>query len=97
MITEPQLEKITNYYDQHSYWKERSGWSIIRHLKLVPYDLLVIIFIAYVMLPVWAALILVSINFGTWWCYHRIPRYLRYVSGDGIESIVIPAPVVGVA
>ena len=77
-----------------SFWKAepKNGW--MRHLKLIPYDFLVLVFIAYSMIPPLAAALLVIINFGTWWCYHRIPYFLRYVSGHYGKDIVIPDPIV---
>ena len=65
-----------------------------KQLYLVPFDLLVIIFISQTMLPGWAVLPLVLVNFGTWWCYYRIPQFLRTVSGHEGQSILIPGPIV---
>lgn len=64
------------------------------HLKLIPYDILVLLFIGQAMLPFWAALLLVMVNVGTWWCYHRIPQFLRTVSGPQGEGILIPGTIV---
>ena len=73
----------------------RLGWhGALRHLRLIPYDILVILFIGNVMLPVWAAALLVAVNVGTWWCYYRIPQFLRTVSGRDGEGILIPGPIV---
>jgi len=64
------------------------------HLKLFPFDILVLIFIGQAMLPLWAAFLLVIVNVGTWWCYHRIPQFLRRVSGAQGEGILIPGNIV---
>ena len=61
---------------------------------LFPFDILVIIFLAQTMLPVWAAIVLALINFGTWYCYYKIPEYLRTVSGSAGQSIIIPGHII---
>lgn len=64
------------------------------NLLLFPFDALVILFLAQTMLPVWAAVILALINFGTWYCYYKIPEYLRMVSGTDGQRIIIPGPII---
>lgn len=68
--------------------------TIIRHLRLVPFDILVLLFIGAVMMPVWAAALLVAVNVGTWWCYHRIPQFLRTVSGPEGHGVYISGSIV---
>lgn len=65
-----------------------------QHLLLIPFDILVLIFVSQSMLPIWAALLLALVNFGTWWCYYRIPYFLRTVSGAQADHILIPGPIV---
>ena len=65
-----------------------------QHLLLIPLDILVILFVSQSMLPIWAALLLAIVNFGTWWCYYRIPYFLRTVSGRQADHILIPGPIV---
>ncbi len=71
-----------------------SAKGVARHLYLIPFDVLVIVFISQTMLPGWAVVPLAAVNFGTWWCYYRIPQFLRTVSGDEGQSILIPGPIV---
>lgn len=71
-----------------------NGREILKHFRLIPYDVLVILFIGQIMMPIWAAAILVAVNIGTWWCYHRIPQFLRRVSDAQGEGILISAPIV---
>lgn len=68
--------------------------TLIRHLRLVPFDILVLLFIGAVMMPVWAAALLVAVNVGTWWCYHRIPQFLRTVSGPEGHGVYISGSIV---
>lgn len=65
-----------------------------QHLLLIPFDILVLVFVSQSMLPIWAALLLAVVNFGTWWCYYRIPYFLRTVSGNKADHILIPGPIV---
>ena len=65
-----------------------------QHILLIPLDILVLIFVSQSMLPIWAAMLLALINFGTWWCYYRIPYFLRTVSGQKSDHILIPGPIV---
>ena len=65
-----------------------------QHILLIPLDILVLIFVSHSMLPIWAALLLALVNFGTWWCYYRIPYFLRTVSGQESDHILIPGPIV---
>ena len=68
--------------------------KLFKHLRLIPYDVLVVLFVGQIMLPIWAALLLVAVNVGTWWCYHRIPQFLRTVSGPDGDGILISGPIV---
>ncbi|MDB2437241.1 ATP-binding protein [Hellea sp.] len=72
--------------------------NVVKLLKdnafLFPFDILVLLFLAQTMLPVWAAIILALINFGTWYCYYKIPEYLRTVSGSAGENIIIPGHII---
>ncbi|MAT36365.1 MAG: hypothetical protein CMK06_14695 [Ponticaulis sp.] len=68
--------------------------TVLKHLRFIPYDVLVVLFVGQIMLPVWAALALVAVNVGTWWCYHRIPQFLRRVSEPDGEGILISGPIV---
>ena len=68
--------------------------TIRENLSLIPFDVLVILFVGQSMLPAWAALLLAAVNFGTWWCYYRIPHFLRTVSGPLGDNILIPGPIV---
>ncbi len=75
--------------------KTANRWTIFRgQIYLVPFDILVLIFVSQSMLPAWAALLLALVNFGTWWCYYRIPHFLRTVSGPTGDNILIPGPIV---
>ncbi|MEM8771169.1 MAG: HAMP domain-containing sensor histidine kinase [Pseudomonadota bacterium] len=71
-----------------------SAKDAVKQLYFIPFDLLVIVFISQTMLPAWAVVPLAAINFGTWWCYYRIPQFLRTVSGHEGQSILIPGPIV---
>ena len=64
------------------------------NIFLFPFDILVLLFLSQTMLPVWAAITLAVINFGTWYCYYKIPQYLRTVSGGEGQSIIIPGPII---
>ncbi|MAK61919.1 MAG: hypothetical protein CMK09_13175 [Ponticaulis sp.] len=66
----------------------------LKHLRLIPFDVLTILFIGQIMLPIWAAILLVLVNVGTWWCYHRIPQFLRTVSGPQGDGIFIQGSIV---
>ena len=46
------------------------------------------------MLPAWAVAPLAIVNFGTWWCYYRIPQFLRTVAGPEGQGILIPGHIV---
>lgn len=75
--------------------RDKKTRSTIReNLSLIPFDLLVILFVGQSMLPAWAAFLLAAVNFGTWWCYYRIPHFLRTVSGPLGDNILIPGPIV---
>ena len=98
---------VTSTDHGHSTWRFRApnislpdwalgffsprGW---RHVFLIPLDLLVLLFLSQTMLPAWAVALLAIVNFGTWWCYYRIPQFLRTVAGPEGQGILIPGHIV---
>lgn len=92
------MNQITEIPDKPSFASRLSDPAFRKEIRfnlyLIPFDILVIVFIAQSMLPWWAVILLAAVNFGTWWCYYRIPTALRTTSGVDGRSILIPGPIV---